>query len=227
MMLRLYAGLLFCCATLACAQDPLRTLPNNYWVEFETPWTRVIHVRYPAGATVAQHDHPEVPTLFVYLSDSGPVRFEHGGGEEVDTTRPALKEGQMRLSPGQRETHRIVNLGTVQSDFLRAEFVSLPLGLKELDKRIAAPDAAFWQFPKPERVEFDDPHLRVTRLGVAAGQLTKLSGVPGVRTLWLAVGAPGATVRGKPVHAGEAWDGPLLEVQAGTERAELVRVDVK
>ena len=209
------------------AQDPLKTLPHNYWVEFEDPAFKVIHVRYMPHEKVAVHDHPPTPTLYVYLSDSGPVKFEHGGTDTFDLTRKPLSEGQMRVSPGRLETHRVENLGDVQSDFLRVELKSLPLGLSDMEKRIPAADAAFWQQPKPEKVEFEDAHLRVTRFGVQPREHVTLRGVPGMRTLWLALVVDRATVASKTAHSGEAWDSAILDVNAGEKRVELVRVDVK
>jgi hypothetical protein len=209
------------------AQDPIKTLPQNYWVEFKNAWAKVIHVRYRAHEKVGVHDHPPTPTLYVYLSDSGPVKFEHAGKDDFDITRPPLKTGQMRLSPGRMETHRVENLGDLQSDFLRVELKSIALGKIKDEKRIAAADAAFWASPERKRVEFEDSHLRVTRVGVQAGQHDVLRGVPRVRTLWLAVRVDGAQVAGKNAHAGEAWDSGTLEVSAGAQRVELVRLDVK
>lgn len=225
---RLVAGLagLMMAMTVA-AQDPIKTLPKNYWLEFEDASFKVIHVRYRPHEKVGMHDHSDSPTVYVYLSDSGPVRFEHAGKDTFDLTRAPLKTGQMRVSPGRLETHRVENLGDLQSDFLRVELKTLPLGLKDMEKRIPAADAAFWAQAHLEKVEFEDAHLRVTRSGVQPGDHVTLHSVPGMRTLWLAVGAEGASVAGKPIHAGQAWDAATLDVGAGTARAEMVRIDVK
>src|SRR6201996_1491626 len=140
---------------MASAQDPIKTLPKNYWVEFENPWIQVIHARYRPHETVPVHDHSTAPTLYVYLSDSGPVKFEHSGENAFDLTRPALKTGQMRVSPGRIETHQVENLGDLQSDFLRVELKTLPIGLRNFNKRIPSADASFWTQAHPEKVEFD------------------------------------------------------------------------
>src|ERR1700760_2120264 len=113
-------------ASMVRAQDPVKSLPQNYWLEFENPWVKVIHVRYPPHMKLEAHDHPPTPTLYVYLSDSGPVKLDHAGKDTFDLVRPPLKTGQMRISPGRLETHTVENLGDVQSDFLRVELKSLP-----------------------------------------------------------------------------------------------------
>ncbi len=213
-------------AMAAAAQDPLKVFPKNYWVEFANPWIEVIHVRYRAHEKVGVHDHSGSPTLYVYLSDSGPVMFDHAGSDTFDLKRAPLKEGQMRLSPGRIETHHVENLGDLQSDFVRIELKSLPLGMKEFEKRVPAADAAFWAAARPEEVVWDDAHLRVTRLGVKAGQTAALKGVGG-RTLWLFVSGDGATVSGQATHAGQAWDAGAVAVQAGGTRVEMVRLDLK
>lgn len=222
-----FAFFLAAFAISGAAQDALKAFPKNYWLEFEDPTFKVIHVRYRAHEKVGVHDHPSTPTLFVYISDSGPVAFEHAGKDTFDLNRAPLKRGQMRVSPGRLETHHIENLGDIDSDFLRVEFKTLPLGLKDFEKRIPAASEAFWQQPEPEQEEFDSPHMRVTRLGVQAGQHRVLQAVPGVRTLWIEIAADGATIAGKPVHAGESWDSRTLDVTAGSTRAEMVRVDIK
>ena len=226
-MLRWLAILLVGFAWRAGAQDPLRTLPKNYWVEFENPWVRVIHVRYLPHEIVPLHDHPGPPTLFVYLSNAGVVRFLHGESNVVDGERPPVRVGQMRLNPGKKETHRVQNISDQQSDFLRVEFPTVPLALPDFDKRIPVADEAFWSMERPEQVVFDDAHLRLTRIGVAPEMHLAFPAQAGGRTLWLAVAAEGAIVNGKEAHAGEAWDTPALEVRSGAIQVELVRVEVK
>lgn len=204
-------------------QDPLKTLPKNYWVEFENAWVRVVQVHYGAGERVAVHDHPKTPTLYVYLSDAGPVRFVHRGGDNFTLTRKPVKVGQMRLSPGREETHGVVSLSKTASDFLRVELKTLPLGFASLHGRVAAAGEDFWRSPR--RVEFEDEHLRVTRVGVLAGKSAVLEG--GARTVWLVVRGEDGDCAGKAMHAGEAVDAGRFEVRAGGRRVELLEVEVK
>jgi hypothetical protein len=64
----------------------------------------------------------------VYLSNSGPVRFMHGGAAPFTLTRRAVRTGWFRVSPGRIETHQVANLGPIASDFLRVECKRIPLG---------------------------------------------------------------------------------------------------
>ncbi|HEY4357920.1 MAG TPA: hypothetical protein VGN16_19365 [Acidobacteriaceae bacterium] len=221
----LFGLLMLGAVSITAAQDPIKTLPKNYWVEFENPWIQVIHARYRPHEKVPVHDHSTAPTLYVYLSDSGPVEFKHGGAESFNLTRPALKAGQMRVSPGRIETHQVENLGDLQSDFLRVELKTLPIGLRNFNKRIPAADAAFWQEAHPEKVEFESPRMRVTRFGVAAGQHAALRGEK-TQTAWIVVTAEGATIAGQAAHAGQTWASPTLDVTGGTKNVELVRIEV-
>jgi len=46
------------------------------------------------------HNHPATPTLYVYVTDSGPVRFSHVEDHPFTINRPPEKAGTFRLSPG-------------------------------------------------------------------------------------------------------------------------------
>ena len=145
----------------------------------------------------------------------------------VDGLRPPVKVGQMRLNPGKTETHRVENISDQQSDFLRVEFPTVPLGLTDFDVRIAPANEAFWQTATARKVEFDDTHLSVVRWGVQPHGEEALTASPGKKTAWLAVRVEGATVDGKPAHAGQAWAEPKLAVQAGATAVEMVQVELK
>ncbi len=52
-------------ACLACsvvppisAQDPTKTLPESYTVQFDNDYVRVVRVHYDAGAKLPDHTHP-------------------------------------------------------------------------------------------------------------------------------------------------------------------------
>jgi hypothetical protein len=74
------------------AQDPVKTLSRNYWLEFENSKVRVVHVHYDAKESLPQHDHPKTPTFYVYLADAGPVRFKHTGPNPYALDRPPVKQ---------------------------------------------------------------------------------------------------------------------------------------
>ena len=227
-MWRVVAILLAVVGVAGCgwAQDPLKTLPHNYWVEFEDPSVRVVHVHYGAGEHVPQHDHPRTPTLYVYLSDAGPVRFVHTGEDDFSIVRKPVQTGQMWLNSGRLETHRVESLSKTSSDFLRVEFKTLPLHIDSMHARVAATGEDFWRAAQPEKVEFEDTHLRIVRVGVQPGKSAMLES-RAARVVWLAVRVDGAQCAGKTAHAGESWDAAKLGVQAGMKRVEILRVELK
>jgi hypothetical protein len=61
----------------AIAQEPTVAFPKNYSVAFDNDFVSVIRVHYEAHEFIGVHDHSHLPTIYVYVSDSGPVRFEH------------------------------------------------------------------------------------------------------------------------------------------------------
>jgi hypothetical protein len=127
--------LLVVSAALLSAQDPLKTLPDNYHLVFENPQVRVIHVLYHPHEKLPVHDHPASPTVYVYLTDSGPVRFSHVEARAFSATRKPLHAGAFRLSPGRLEKHEVENLGDIPTEFLRVELKQVPLGFQRNDVR--------------------------------------------------------------------------------------------
>jgi hypothetical protein len=108
-------------ASQARAQDPLKILPDSYRLELENEWVRVVHVRYAPHAKLPAHDHPTVPTAFVYLNDAGPVLFKHIGLSYGVIGRPATVAGAIRLARAVQEVHEVENPADTLSEFLRVE----------------------------------------------------------------------------------------------------------
>jgi len=162
-----HALILLFLATVLHAQDPLRLLPNNYRVTFENDTVRVIHVIYRPHERLAVHAHPSTPTLYIYLSDSGPVRFSHVEEQEKDfsTVRKPLKAGTFRVSPGRAEVHDVENLGDILSEFLRIELRKVPLGFQKQDFRDSAPVDLTTSHSS---VEFRGPSFRIDRIVAVA-----------------------------------------------------------
>src|SRR5579884_3621909 len=126
--MKLLPSLLF--VTAAFAQDPLTLLPRNYRLDFENPIVRVVHVHYEPHEKLPVHKHSERPTVYVYLSDSGPVRYTHVEAHPFTMVRRALKAGTFRVSPGRLEKHEVENLGDIPTDYLRVELKQVPLGVQ-------------------------------------------------------------------------------------------------
>jgi hypothetical protein len=151
----------FLAATLAIgitypagAQDPTKTRPNSYKVEFENDYVRIVRVHYDAGARLAEHTHPAGTTVYVYLNDSEGVVFKHVGGSNSTVTRPAVKAGAMRVATGREEHHTAENTSSTPSDFLRIFFKTEDTsGSRNLRQRLSPTDK-----------EWSNTQLRITRL---------------------------------------------------------------
>jgi hypothetical protein len=112
----------------AFAQDPIAAFPKNYSLAFDNDIVSVIRVHYGPHERIGVHDHSKFPTIYVYLSKSSPVRFEHDEKPAWSITRQPTSVGAFRVSPGRLERHAVENLGDTGSDFLRVELKQVPLG---------------------------------------------------------------------------------------------------
>jgi hypothetical protein len=154
----LLSGLI--CAIPAFAQDPAVAFPKNYRVVLDNPDVTVIRAHYGPHEAVAVHDHSSHPTVYVYLNDSGPVRFVHQP-ENVILTRPPTHTGAFRVSPGRPERHSLVNLSDQPSDYLRVELKKVVLGTFKQEFRGSAPAPPLQQGTS---VAFEHPVLRIDRV---------------------------------------------------------------
>jgi hypothetical protein len=145
---------------VASAQDPVKAFPNNYSLVIDNPDVSVIRVHYGPHEKVGVHDHSNYPTIYVYLSNSGPVRFQHYEEKPFTIDRPAAVKGAFRVAPARPERHIVENLGDIPTDFLRVELKQVPLQLQH-PFRGEAP-ASLSQ--NVHDVEFKDGSLRIERV---------------------------------------------------------------
>jgi hypothetical protein len=145
-------------------QDAVELLPRNYRLTFENEDFRVVRVLYRPHEHLPVHNHPATPTVYVYLTDSAPVRFSHVEEHAFSLVRPAEKAGTFRFSPGRLERHAVDNLGDLESQFLRIELKKLPLGYG--DNSFRSPKA-FDDAHTGLRREFESGRLEVDRIVVA------------------------------------------------------------
>jgi quercetin dioxygenase-like cupin family protein len=115
-------------AMAAAAQDGATALTQNYRTLLDNEQVQVVRVHYDPHEELAVHDHSHFPTVYVYLSNSGPVRFMHDEAHAFALTRRPVRTGWFRVSPGRIEKHTVANLGPVASDFLRVECKQIALG---------------------------------------------------------------------------------------------------
>jgi hypothetical protein len=101
------------------AVDPVKALPDNYRLEFENDYAKVVRVHYPIGAKLPEHIHPAGMTAYVYLNDNEGVIFNHFSGGDRPLTRPPVKAGGVRFQTSAQEHHTLENPSSTPSDFIR------------------------------------------------------------------------------------------------------------
>lgn len=151
---------------LASAQDPLKAAPQNYQLEFENEWVRVVRVHYGPHEKIPEHFHNERSAAYVYLNDSGPIIFKHINLPYANVTRAETKAGGFRVYKGLKEVHAVENPTATPSDFLRVEFKTEPVNDQSLRGKFyreqVSPGENF------SRVQFENEQIRITRLSIAA-----------------------------------------------------------
>ncbi len=140
-----------------------QTLPPNYTTILENQTFRIIRVHYGPHETVPVHDHPDIPTVFVYLNDSGPINIIHvePDGTHSTVVRPPTHTGAFRVGPGLFERHSIENPGDLPSDFLRVELPEARPSDKIVEFRGPAPTDLTHNITA---TEFSSPKLTITRI---------------------------------------------------------------
>jgi hypothetical protein len=205
------------------AQDPLQLLPKNYGLVFENEFVRVIRVHYGPHEKLPVHDHPVRPTVYVYLSESGPVRFSHVETQAFKVDRAPVKAGAIRISPGRLEKHEVENLSDLPSDFLRVELKTIPLGDQAISFREKAPD----DLSKSRvAVDFDSPVLAVRRIVAGAGSGKQhYSATAGLLVAFTPARIGGD---GKELRAGDVfWAPAKFDVEDERKGVHLLWITVK
>jgi hypothetical protein len=154
---------LACSSAIHAQQDGLVAFPNNYRVQFENEWVRVVRVTIPGNANLAPHTHPPGYMLHVYLNDAESVVFEHDGSPYT-VTRPPVAARSYRMGPATAETHAVINTSAGASDYMRVEFKTT--GIDSPRRRVAAPPLVN---ETRAAVEATYDQFRSTRVTVAAG----------------------------------------------------------
>ena len=160
-------------AMAATAQDPVKTLPENYKLQFENDWVKVVRVHYEAKSKIPAHAHTQMGSAYVYLNDSDPIIFKHIGAQYGAIKRPATKAGSFRLYKAVQEIHEVENPADTPSDFLRVEFKTEPVNEKSLYGRYFRE-----VYPAGEnfqKVQFENEQIRITRLVCAPGKKLDLT----------------------------------------------------
>ena len=206
------------------AQDPTKAAPNSYKLQLENDFVRVLRVNYAPHAKVPVHDHSRFPAAYVYLSDSGPIRFIHSHWDDPVLTRPATKAGSFRLSPTrfEDETHAVENNGDLASEFLRIEIMSEAPDRQSLNGRFKPFDGD--RRSGLNKQEFENSQLRVTRIISRAGVALDVSAQADQPSLIVVVAGDGGVSRGQTF-----WllPGQSKQFKSVQNQIEVLRFDFK
>jgi len=158
-------------AAPATAQDPLIVAPQAYQLQFENERVKVVRVHYEPLEKLPVHDHPRGLAIFVYLNDGGLVRFQHVEGVSGDyvARRPPTQSRAYRLAWRADENHEVENLSDAPSDFLQVHLLTEIVDEKTFRGRFYSDPALSKQGGNQRKAEFDDAHVRITRMFCAAG----------------------------------------------------------
>ena len=219
---------------LAPAQEAQAVAPRSYRPEFENARVRVTRVVYQPREKIALHDHPANPTVYVYLRDSGPVRFIHTGDEPFTLTRPAVRAGGFRLSKGAQETHAVESLTDQLSEYLRVEFKGLAVDRQVFRGRFP-PESRAQRGRAGQKVRYEDRQVRITRVTCAAHKTCTGLSTRDASTLLVALtparlksdgaGTDVALLLGQTMWS-EAGAAPPF-TNASDRPAEFLRIDLK
>lgn len=226
----LFTALCLAFSVSAFGQDPTKAAPDSYKLQFENEWLRVLRVHYAAKGKVPVHDHSKGPAMYVYLNDSGPIRFTHTDWDHPLLVRPAVKAKSFRLSPTRfdNETHAVENPNDTPSDFLRIELKTEAPNRASLVGRF--PPEQFARAKGLDRQVFNNSQVRVTRLSPAEGRVLTVSADAGQPSLVIVVG--GGSSSKIAVRAGDTfWLAPgqqkTFESSDSAVPLEVLRVDLK
>jgi hypothetical protein len=210
------------------AQDPTKAAPDAYKLQLENEWVKVLRVTYAPHLKVPTHDHSRHPAAYVYLSDSGPIRFVHSGWDDPVLTRPATKAGSFRLSPTrfEDETHAVENRGDLASEFLRIEIKTEAPNRSSLSGRFApfSGDRSVGL----SKAEFDNTQLRVTRIIPRASEQFNIASPSDQPSLIVVIAGAGDLTTGQTIWLGPGKSKSFDPVRKGSlGQLELLRLDFK
>jgi quercetin dioxygenase-like cupin family protein len=153
------------------AQDGSTALTQNYRTLLDNEQMQVVRVHYDPHEDLPVHDHSRYPTVYVYLSNSGPVRFVHDEAHPFALTRRPVRAGWFRVSPGRVEKHRVANLGPMASDFLRVECKQIALGQIRSEFRYSE-DVNLTK--TSATTDYSSPEMAIRRFVVAPGGVERI-----------------------------------------------------
>lgn len=158
MKLLVFSAISIWAAGSLVAQDPFQAAPANFHQEFENRYVSVSRATFRPGDKVPVHNHPPIPTVYIYVTDGGQIRFTHLQPSAYVMVRRPVQSGAIRFNRNAHtETHRVEYLGDAPSEYLRVSLKTVPAP-PHRDARIAADDAT----------PFEDAQVRISRAVCAA-----------------------------------------------------------
>ena len=157
------------------AQDGATALTQNYRTLLDNEHIQVVRVHYDPHEELPEHDHSRYPTVYVYLSNSGPVRFVHDEAHPFALTRRPVRVGWFRVSPGRVEKHRVANLGPMASDLLRVECKQIALGQIRSEFRYRE-DVSLTK--TSATTDYSSPEMVIRRYIVVPGGVERIAAQP-------------------------------------------------
>jgi quercetin dioxygenase-like cupin family protein len=158
-------------AAQTSAQNGATALTQNYRTLLDNEQMQVVRVHYDPHEELPVHDHSRYPTVYVYLSNSGPVRFIHDEAHPFTVTRRPVRAGWFRVSPGRLEKHQVANLGPMASDFLRVECKQIALGQIRSEFRYSE-DVNLTK--TSATTDYSSPEMVIRRFVVAPGGIERI-----------------------------------------------------
>ena len=175
-----------------------QTVPHgDSTIEFENHWVRIVRVQYTPYEKTELHDHPALPTVYVYVTDGGRLKIGHE--EETSVIRPPVRAGGIRFQKGVSERHTVEELDGIASEYLRVELKIKPVDLPSVDVRRAPGD----------RTSYESGMIRILRVTCAARSTCPASLYPenpavviaGKTAVWMEAGAaPAMNQTGLPIE---------------------------
>ena len=206
-------------------QDPTKAAPDSYKLQFENEFVKVLRVNYAPKSKVPVHDHSRFPAAYVYLSDSGPIRFIHSHWDDPVLTRPKTRAGSFRLSPTrfEDETHAVENNGDLASEFLRIEIKTEAPDRRSLNGRF--PPFEGDRGSGLNKLEFENSQLRVTRIIASRGGQLAFLASPREHSLIVVIAGAGGISKGQTFWLEPGQSKIFPSGQSG--QIELLQLDFK
>jgi hypothetical protein len=173
---------------------------------------------------VPVHDHSRFPAAYVYLSDSGPIRFTHSGWDDPVLIRRATRAGSFRLSPTRfkDETHAVENPGDLASEFLRIEIKTEAPDRSSLTGRFAPFEGD--RKLGLNKLEFENSQVRITRIISRPGSGLDVSAARGQPTLIVVIAGASDISKGQTFWLLPSQSKKLAD---GSQPIEVLRFDFK